>query len=217
MAIFVYPAQQVAVDTTGLATEAKQDTIISELQDVNTELDAQSVTLTSIDTKVATETTLASVDSNTSNIDGKITTVDTGNVTVTSSVLPTGAATEGTLGTVAGDTTSIDSKITAVDTGNVTVVSSVLPTGASTSANQTTANASLSSIESDLTSLNARLAGNLVPETFDFLELTYVAAGNGAGEIETVTYKTGGGAGSTVATLTLAYDASDRLSSVTRS
>ena len=52
---------------------------------------------------------------------------------------------------------------------------------------------------------------------YDYIALTYVAAGNGAGEIETVVYKTGGSGGSTVATLTLTYDASDNLNAVTKS
>lgn len=51
---------------------------------------------------------------------------------------------------------------------------------------------------------------------YDYLALTYVASGNGAGEIETVVYKTGGSGGTTVATLTLAYDASNNLTSVTQ-
>lgn len=78
-------------------------------------------------------------------------------------------------------------------------------------------NVSLASIESDISDLNSRIAGNLVPETFDFIAITYVTVGNGIGEIETVTYKTGGAGGTTVAVLTLAYDSSDRLSTVTRS
>ena len=51
---------------------------------------------------------------------------------------------------------------------------------------------------------------------FDYLSLTYVASGNGAGEVETVIYKTGGSAGTTVATLTLTYDSSNRVSTVTK-
>lgn len=57
----------------------------------------------------------------------------------------------------------------------------------------------------------------LVPEDYDYIALTYVAAGNGAGEIETVTYKTGGSGGTTVATLTLTYDANDNISTITKS
>jgi len=59
--------------------------------------------------------------------------------------------------------------------------------------------------------------GGLDIPAHDYIALTYVAAGNGAGEIETVVYKTGGSGGSTVATLTLAYDANDKLSTVTKS
>ena len=51
---------------------------------------------------------------------------------------------------------------------------------------------------------------------YDYIALTYVAAGNGAGEIETVVYKTGGSGGSTVATLTLVYNASNEISSITK-
>jgi len=51
---------------------------------------------------------------------------------------------------------------------------------------------------------------------YNYIALTYVAAGNGAGEIETVTYKEGGAGGTTKAILTLAYDASNNLISVTR-
>jgi hypothetical protein len=52
---------------------------------------------------------------------------------------------------------------------------------------------------------------------YDYISVTYVAAGNGAGEIETVTYKDGGSGGTTVATLTIAYNASNEISTVTKS
>jgi hypothetical protein len=51
---------------------------------------------------------------------------------------------------------------------------------------------------------------------YDYLALTYVASGNGVGEIKTVTYKTGGSSGVVVAVLELSYDASNRLETVTR-
>lgn len=57
----------------------------------------------------------------------------------------------------------------------------------------------------------------LVPDVYDYINITYVAEGNGAGEIGTVVYKTGGAGGTTVATLTLAYDANDKLSTITKS
>lgn len=58
------------------------------------------------------------------------------------------------------------------------------------------------------------VGGILVPETYDEIDLTYVAAGNGVGEIQTVTYKL---SGSTVATLTLTYNASNKLTTVVKS
>lgn len=58
------------------------------------------------------------------------------------------------------------------------------------------------------------VGGTLVPEAYDTLNLTYVAAGNGAGEIETVEYVKDG---TTIATLTLTYDASNRIITIVRS
>lgn len=58
---------------------------------------------------------------------------------------------------------------------------------------------------------------SLISEPYDFIQLTYVTAGNGIGEIETVVYKQGGSGGTTVATLTLTYDANDNLETITRS
>lgn len=57
------------------------------------------------------------------------------------------------------------------------------------------------------------LLSGLVPVEYDDIALTYVVSGDGAGEIETVVYSSGG---STVATLTLGYDSSNRLNSVVR-
>ena len=61
-----------------------------------------------------------------------------------------------------------------------------------------------------------QIAEGLSIPKYDYIALTYVAAGNGVGEIETVTYKTGGASGITVGALLLGYDASNRLSNVTR-
>lgn len=58
------------------------------------------------------------------------------------------------------------------------------------------------------------VGGALVPDQYDAIALTYVASGNGTGEIQTVTYSKDG---SDIATLTLTYDVSNRLSTVTRS
>jgi hypothetical protein len=59
------------------------------------------------------------------------------------------------------------------------------------------------------------IAGLYIP-SHDYVALTYVAQGNGAGEIETITYKEGGVSGATVAVLTLAYDSNSKLSSITK-
>ena len=54
-----------------------------------------------------------------------------------------------------------------------------------------------------------------VTEPYDHVALTYVASGNGEGEVETATYKSGGAGGTTITTLTLTYDASNRIASIT--
>jgi hypothetical protein len=58
-------------------------------------------------------------------------------------------------------------------------------------------------------------AGLHIPE-HDYVSMTYVASGQGAGEVETITYKTGGASGTVVAVLTLAYDADNKLASITK-
>lgn len=52
--------------------------------------------------------------------------------------------------------------------------------------------------------------------TYDYIALTYVTSGNGVGEVETVTFKSGGASGTTVATLTITYDLNSDVSSVTK-
>jgi hypothetical protein len=54
-------------------------------------------------------------------------------------------------------------------------------------------------------------AGALPIPTYDAIALTYVAVGNGIGEIETATYKL---AGATVGVVTYTYDASDRVATI---
>lgn len=80
----------------------------------------------------------------------------------------------------------------------------------------TNLNTSALALESggNLAALNARTAGSLVPVKFDEVDLTYVPSGNGVGQIATAVYKL---VGSTVKTLTLSYDGSNRLSSVVAS
>lgn len=86
---------------------------------------------------LATETTLAT-------LSGNVTACDTGNVTISSSVLPSGASSEATLST-------LDGKVTACDTGDVTVSTCALPSGASS--------------ESTLSAMSAKLPASLGQKT----------------------------------------------------
>ncbi len=67
--------------------------------------------------------------------------------------------------------------------------------------------------ETTLALIEDRISGSLTPFEYDELTITYVAAGNGIGEIDTVVYEL---LASTVGTLTMSYDASDRLINVIR-
>ena len=69
--------------------------------------------------------------------------------------------------------------------------------------------------QDDIITEIGKLVGFEIPAN-DYIALTYVASGDGVGEIETVVYKEGGSGGTTVGTLTLAYNASNELSSVTK-
>lgn len=66
-------------------------------------------------------------------------------------------------------------------------------------------------------SLVFKNVSGLVTQAYDYIALTYVPSGNGAGEIQTVTYKIGGASGAVVATITLSYDSSNKLSGITKS
>lgn len=60
-----------------------------------------------------------------------------------------------------------------------------------------------------------KLIGFEIP-AYDYIALTYVPSGDGQGEIETVTYKKGGVSGVTLAVLTLTYNSSDEIATITR-
>lgn len=66
-------------------------------------------------------------------------------------------------------------------------------------------------IEPKLNEIKSKIGAVLITEPFDNIQITYVGITT---NINTVTYKLGI---TTVATLTLGYDGSDRLTSVTRS
>ncbi len=65
-------------------------------------------------------------------------------------------------------------------------------------------------VEPGVNPLLVKELNQLVPEEFDFIDLGYTGS-----DLTTVTYKTGGSGGTTVATLTLTYS-SGNLDTVTR-
>ena len=98
---------------------------------------------------------------------------------------------------VTGPLTDAELRASAVP---VSLASAPLPTGAAT--------------EATLAAFSDKTASALVPEQFDYQDITYVGVTT---NIDTVVYKLGGSGGTTVATLTMGYDGSSRLTSVTRS
>lgn len=139
------------------------------------------------------------------------------NTNVISAALPTGAATAAKQDTGNASLASIDAGIPAA-LGQTTMSASMPVVIAS---NQTAIPVSQASqplpagaaTETTLAAFSAKTAGSLVPQAFDYEAITYVGATT---DIDTVTYKTGGAGGTVVATLTMGYDGSSRLTSVTR-
>lgn len=97
---------------------------------------------------------------------------------------------------------------------HVIVDSSALPAGASTAANQTSQISQLSTIATATAGLNLRTAGSLTPVAYDEIDLAYVPSGNGAGQIQTASFKL---LGTLVKTVTITYDVSNRISTVVAS
>lgn len=111
-----------------------------------------------------------------------------------------------TVNTSIGTTnTKLDTVTTSVDTVNTTI------TATNTKIDST--NTKLTDIEADTTSLVEKLGSAQVTEKHDYIELAYVGSTT---DISSVVYKDGGASGTTVATLTLAYDGSNRLTSITK-
>lgn len=66
-------------------------------------------------------------------------------------------------------------------------------------------------LDSSTDSVTTNEANKLVPEEYDYIELGYTGT-----VLSTVTYKTGGSGGTTVALVTLTYDSNGNLETVTR-
>jgi hypothetical protein len=125
-------------------------------------------------------------------------------VTVDASALPAGAATEAKQDDQIAQLADIQ-----------TAVENTASNGA-TSANQTTTLTSLANLLAELSAFADKSKSSDVTEAHDYKAFTYVAAGNGVGQVETITYKLGGAAGTTVALQTLTYDAQNRVTSVAK-
>ena len=159
---------------------------------------------------------------------------DTGNpvpASVASLPLPTGAASEakqdtlitavdgveGLLTTIDADTGAIDGKLPALSGGKIPVVGPLTDAELRATALAVSDGGGSITVDGPLTDAQLRaaavktLAGLEVP-AHDYIDLSYTGA-----NLTGVVYKDGGSGGSTVATLTLAYDGSNNLISVTKS
>lgn len=166
----------------------------------------------SIDTAgLATEATLLQVESNTADT---VTELQSANTTLTSI--------DGTLSNVEAEVQTAVASLAVIES----TVSTEVTAAASLSELQTLNSndfateptlqnvlGDVQNILAEVTAVNSRVAGSLTPVEHDELVITYVLAGNGQGEISTVTYKL---ATVTVAVLTMSYDANDRLVGVVR-
>lgn len=63
-------------------------------------------------------------------------------------------------------------------------------------------------LQAEVADLKDKVPSKLITEEFDDIEMSYVAGGNGVGQLEVVTYKNGG---LTVGTINLTYDSDHRL------
>lgn len=224
----------------GASTEAKQDTGNTSLSNIDNKLPVN-LTVTSnkllvdgsgvtqpvsaaslpLPAGAATETTLSSIDTKLpSNLTVSSTRLLVDNSGVTQPVsasslpLPTGAATEakqpalGTAGTASADVITVQgiASMTALKVDGSAVTQ---PVSGSVSVSNFPATQVVKGIGAGDAVLTQELTG-LVPKVYDDIVVTYVSTSQ---RISTVTYKN---SGSTVATLTMTYDGSDRLIEVAR-
>ena len=156
----------VTIDTTGLAKELKQDSQITELQSINSELDSHSTKLDNLLTELQQKTEPANaqnirpltfigdkVDSTGSVVALDLNTLaalENTSVSVTSSALPTGASTSAKQDSLLAE---LQLKADLTETQPVSVSSLPLPLNASTSALQTSGNSILSNILSAISGI----------------------------------------------------------------
>ena len=137
----------------GAATEAKQDTMITDLTNIETYTNTIQGAVSGTEMQVDV---VASLPAGSNNI---------GDVDVLSSALPTGAATsalqtssEALLTTIDADTGTLAGAVSGTEM-QVDVITSALPTGAATSALQSSSEAILTTIDADTGSLAGCVSG----------------------------------------------------------
>lgn len=203
----VNTGQTVSIDTTGLATEAKQDTGNTSLGNIDTNLGAKA------DASATTDTGTFSLISLFKRLLEKTTTLIS---TLTDGTQKT-KITDGA-GTVT--TKQLGTQVTNSDVGLVTnsLIHGLSSSGGGTfidvkvnpagklEVNDADTQTKLTTTNNYLAALNA-----LVPSVYDYVNISYTGS-----NATTVVYKSGGSGGTTVSTLTLAYDGSDNLTSVTK-
>lgn len=196
--LFLYPPTP--LDKTGLATEAKQDVQITELQSINSNIQDLEINTDGLEALLTTTNSeLGLIKTATDEIELKL----DSSITQLTAISTNTDGIEGTLTAIAGYVDQIESAQTTAQNTLTSIDNSL-----------TNVDTSLNNVEAGVDSVNAKLGSSLVTEKHDYVSLTYVGAST---DIQTVTYKDGGVAGTTVATLTLGYDGSNRLTSVTKS
>lgn len=190
MATFVYPP--VTISTVGLATETTLSAINTKIND---DYGASSGAVRTA-AQVGNSTGAASFGSGVVGAQTLRVVLPTDQPAVAVTGPVTDAQLRASAVPVSGPLTDTQLRASAVP---ISAAALPLPSGAAT--------------EATLSSLNSRLPGGFVPSAFDYQSITYVGATT---DISTVVYKTGGSGGTTVATLTMGYDGSNRLSSVTK-
>lgn len=176
MAIFVFPPVSLSIsgnasEATLLLVEQNTEDTVTELQDVNTELDAHTVELQAINTELSEIEAGIPASLGQQTMANSMPVVIASNqsavpISAASLPLPTGAATEATLLSLNGKVTTVNTNSVIItgalptgdnNIGNVDVVSSVLPADAAT---ETT----LQNIDSNINSIaNSGIPAN-VPE-----------------------------------------------------
>lgn len=183
------------------ATEAKQDVIILELQNIESDVEAAVVQLATLNTKdFATQTTLTAV---LAELQLKADLSETQPVNVqNTSIAVTGPLTDAQL-------RATPVPVSAAQSGAWTVGVNNFPAAQNVNLRDENGNAF-----SETNPLTVSSMSDLVSEKYTNMQFSYVPSGNGVGEIQTVIYRNGA---TTIATLTLGYDAQNRITSVTRS